>query len=256
MPSRRQRSKLGPTIEGRRPVLEALRAGREIERLLVAEGIERGPQIEEIIELAGTAGIEVQTVDRGELDRGAHTKHHQGIVALVQDVRYTPLEDLLALASERHETPLIVVLDGIEDPQNLGAIIRTLECAGGHGVVIAERRAVGVTPGVIRASAGATEHVKVARVTNLARTLDQLKEAGLWIFGLDAAGDRLHWETDFKVPAVLVVGSEGEGISRLVREKCDFLVRLPLRGKVESLNASVAAAVALYEIVRQRSGGA
>lgn len=252
MPSRRARSKLGPTIEGRRAVLEALRAGTELQKVLLAEGIERGPQVEEIVERAKAAGLPVDTVDRGELDRSAHTKHHQGVVAVASDVRYARIEDILAAAKERGQPPLVVVLDGIEDPQNLGAIIRTVDCAGAHGVVIPEHRAVGITPGVVRAAAGATEHVKVARVNNLSRALDQLKEAGLWVFGLDSAGDRLHWDAEFDRPAALVIGSEGEGISRLVRERCDFLVRLPVLGRIESLNASVAAAVTLYEVVRQR----
>jgi 23S rRNA (guanosine2251-2'-O)-methyltransferase len=253
MPSRRALSKLGPTIEGRRAVLEALRAGTDLQRILLADGIERGPQVDEILERAKSAGLAVDTVTRGELDRSAHTKHHQGVVAVAPDVRYARIEDLLAVADARHAPPLIVVLDGIEDPQNLGAIIRTVDCAGGHGVVIPERRAAGVTPGVVRAAAGATEHVKVARVNNISRAIDDLKAAGLWVFGLDEAGDRLHWEADFKGPVALVIGAEGEGISRLVRERCDFLVRLPLLGRIESLNASAAAAITLYEVVRQRS---
>jgi 23S rRNA (guanosine2251-2'-O)-methyltransferase len=252
VPSRRARSKLGPTIEGRRAVLEALRAGTEIRRILLAEGTERGPQVEEIVERARASGLAVEPVDRRELDRSSHTRHHQGVVAVTPDVRYATIDEVLAIAKERGEQPLVVVLDGIEDPHNLGAIVRTVDCAGGHGVVVPERRAVGVTPGVVRASAGATEHVKVARVTNLARAIDDLKAAGLWVVGLDSSGERTCWDADFTRAVALVVGSEGEGLSRLVRERCDFLVKLPVLGRIESLNASVAAAVALYEAVRQR----
>jgi 23S rRNA (guanosine2251-2'-O)-methyltransferase len=252
VPSQRARSKLGPTIEGRRAVLEALRAGTEIRRIMIADGIERGPQVEEIVERARGAGVAVESVDRRELDRSSHTRHHQGVVAITPDARYATVEEVLAVASDRGQPPLVVVLDGIEDPHNLGAIVRTVDCAGGHGVVVPERRAVGLTPGVVRASAGATEHVKVARVTNLARAIDDLKAAGLWVVGLDAAGDRAYWDADFRRPVAIVIGSEGEGVSRLVRERCDFVVRLPVLGRIESLNASVAAAIALYEAVRQR----
>ena len=188
MPSRSARSKLGPTIEGRRAVLEALRAGTEIERLIIADGIESGPQVNEILEMAHANRLAVDTIERNELDRSAHTKHHQGVVAVTPDVRYARIEDLLAVATARGEPPLVVVLDGIEDPHNLGAIVRTVECAGAHGVVIPERRAVGVTPGAIRAAAGATEHdlalmraacspkVQVKAAGGI-RTLDALLEA-------------------------------------------------------------------------------
>jgi len=219
---------------------------------MIADGIERGPQVEEIVERARGAGVAVESVDRRELDRSSHTRHHQGVVAITPDARYATVEEVLAVASDRGQPPLVVVLDGIEDPHNLGAIVRTVDCAGGHGVVVPERRAVGLTPGVVRASAGATEHVKVARVTNLARAIDDLKAAGLWVVGLDAAGDRAYWDADFRRPVAIVIGSEGEGVSRLVRERCDFVVRLPVLGRIESLNASVAAAIALYEAVRQR----
>lgn len=235
-------------------MLEALRAGRAIERLLIAVGIETGPQISETLDRCKAASIPVEYVGRDHLDRQAHTKHHQGLVALVADARYATLEDILAVAAASGEPPLVVVLDGIEDPQNLGAIVRTVECAGAHGVVIPERRAASVSPGSIRAAAGATEHVKIARVTNLVRSIEYFKQAGLWVYGLVGDGDRTHWDADFNRPAVLIIGAEGAGISRLVREKCDVLVRLPLRGKVESLNASVAAAITLYEAVRQRNG--
>lgn len=232
-----------------------MRAGREVERILLAEGIETGPQIDETIDRCRKASIPIERVPRDHLDRLAHTRHHQGVVAVVSDTRYSTLEDILAVAASRKEPPLVAVLDGIEDPQNLGAIVRTVECAGAHGVVIPERRAASVSPGSIRAAAGATEHVKIARVTNLVRSIEYFKQAGLWVYGLAGDGDRTHWDADLARPTVLVIGAEGAGISRLVREKCDVLVRLPLLGKVESLNASVAAAIALYEAVRQRRAG-
>jgi 23S rRNA (guanosine2251-2'-O)-methyltransferase len=250
--SRFSRARKSPTVEGRRAVLESLRAGREVHSILLAEGIEPGPQIGEITSRARAAGVPVETAPRAEVDRRAATKHHQGVIAFVTDAAYIALDDLIEEA-QSSGVPLIVLLDGIQDPQNLGAIARTVDAAGAHGIVVPERRAVGVTPGAVRASAGALEHVPVARVTNLGRAVDQVKESGIWVVGLDMAGDRTYTEVDLTRPTALVVGSEGEGISRLVREKCDVLAAIPLKGKVASLNASVAAAILLYEAVRQRS---
>ena len=252
MPPRRER--IGHTIEGRRAVLEALRAGTSVERLYVFETSERGPQFNEILERASALSIEVVFAGRREIEQRARTKRHQGVIATAPDPHYASFDDLVAAATMPGRSALIVVLDGIEDPHNFGAIARTADAAGADGLVIAERRAVGITPGAVSASAGALEHVSVARVVNLARAMDRLRDSGLWIVGLDGGGTQLHTEVDLNVPTALVVGSEGAGMSRLVREKCDFLVRLPMFGAVESLNASVAASIMLYEAVRQRMG--
>lgn len=251
--SRFSRARKSPTIEGRRAVLEALRAGRETHLILIADGVEPGAQIEEITTSAHAAGIPIESVNRAELDRRASTKHHQGVIAFVADAQYAPLDGLIESAKSSGSAPLIVVLDGIQDPQNLGAIARSVDASGAHGMVIPEHRAVGVTPGAIRASAGALEHVTVARVTNLSRAIDQIKKADIWVVGLDMAGERSYTGVDLTRPTAVVVGSEGEGISRLVKERCDLLAAIPLRGQLASLNASVAAGIVLYEAVRQRS---
>jgi 23S rRNA (guanosine2251-2'-O)-methyltransferase len=251
--SRFSRARATPTVEGRRAVIEALRAGREIHLILLADGTDAGAQVQEILSLAQAAAIPVQTAPRHELDRRSATRRHQGVIATVSDARYTELEALISGAQASGAPPLIVVLDGIQDPQNLGAIARTVDAAGGHGLVVPERRAVGVTPGALRASAGALEHVPVARVTNLSRAIEELKRAGIWAVGLDMAGGQAYTKVDFTRPTAIIVGSEGEGLSRLVREKCDLLAAIPLKGKLASLNASAAAAIVLYEAVRQRS---
>lgn len=248
----RQSRRLGPTVEGRRPVLEALRAGQKLRRLLLIEDVEQGPQIAEILERARAAGIPIETVSRRELDRLAATHRHQGVLAVAPNPEYVILEDLVEESLSGERPALLAVLDGIEDPQNLGAIIRTVDGAGGNGVIIPERRAVGITAGVRRAAAGATEHVPVARVVNLSRTLEFLKSAGFWVVGLDAAASRTYTHADFSRHVAIVVGSEGKGLSRLVREHCDELVSIPLLGELESLNASVSAGIVLYEVVRQR----
>jgi 23S rRNA (guanosine2251-2'-O)-methyltransferase len=251
--SRFSRARATPTVEGRRAVLEALRAGREVHHILLADGADDGPQVQEILSLAQAAAVPVQTAPRQELDRRAATKHHQGVIASVSAARYAGLKALIADAQASGAPALIVVLDGIQDPQNLGAIARTVDAAGGQGIVVPERRAVGITPGALRASAGALEHVPVARVTNLSRAIEELKGAGIWAVGLDMAGGQAYTEVDYTRPTAIIVGGEGEGLSRLVREKCDVLAAIPLRGKIASLNASVAAAIVLYEAVRQRS---
>lgn len=248
-----QRERLGHTIEGRRAVLEALRAGTQVERLYLLESSDRGPQMSEILTRAAELSIEVIFENRRNIERRARTRRHQGVIARAQDPHYTDFDELVSAATVTGRSAMIVVLDGIEDPHNLGAIARTVDAAGADGLVISERRAVGVTPGAISASAGALEHVSVARVVNLSRAIDRLQDAGLWIVGLDDGGTHLHTDVDLQVPIAIVVGSEGSGMSRLVREKCDFIVGLPMAGKVESLNASVAASIVLYEAVRQRS---
>jgi 23S rRNA (guanosine2251-2'-O)-methyltransferase len=234
-------------------VLEALRAERDISRILMAEGIEIGPQISEIVMLAGELEIPVDAVSRNELERVSHTGKHQGVIAIVADPRYSTVEEMIHLADERGVPPLIVVLDGVQDPHNLGAVARTTNASGAHGIVIPERRAVGVTPGAIRASAGALEHVLVAREPNISRTVRYLSQLGIKVIGLDAEGSASHTGTDLRGPIAIVVGSEGEGISSEVRSGCDALVAIPMFGKIGSLNASVSAAVVLYEAVRQRT---
>ncbi len=238
-------------IEGRNPVLEALRSGREINKLLVARGAREG-SIREVLRLARRAGVIVQEVDRSRLDAMAPGRNHQGVIALVAAHRYAEVEEILDRAAQAGEDPLILVLDGIEDPQNLGSLLRTADAAGVHGVIIPERRAAGLTETVAKVSAGAIEYVPVARVTNIARTLDELKEQGIWVVGTHQEGRELYHEAALTGPLAVVIGSEGKGIGRLVASKCDFMVRLPMLGHVTSLNAAVAGAILVYEVRRQR----
>jgi len=249
----RARKVHGQTVEGRRAVLESLRVKRDIERLIMLEDSELGPQLREIVFLANEAGIRIDAVSRRELESQSQTKKHQGVIAVVPDPRYHEPDDLLSSAALKGEHPLLVMLDGIQDPHNLGAIARTAEAAGVHGLIIPERRAVGVTPGAMRASAGALEHIKVSRVGNLNRAVENLKENGLTIVGLDAAGDSEYTEVDFTGPVLIVVGSEGKGLSRLMRENCDHVASIPMAGQISSLNVSVSAAIVLYEAFNQRS---
>lgn len=239
-------------VEGKNPVLEALRSGRTVEKLLVARGSTEG-SIREIIGRAREKGIVVQQVDRQRLDEIADSSAHQGVIAYVTPYRYVEVDELIQRAREKGEAVFLIILDEITDPHNLGAIIRTAECCGAHGVIIPKRRSVGLTPAAVKASAGAVEYMPVAKVTNLARLLDDLKNQGIWIAGADLAeGARLYTEQDLTGSIALVIGSEGRGIGRLVKEKCDFLVGIPLKGRIESLNASVAAGVLMYEVARQR----
>lgn len=240
-------------IIGRNPVLEALRSGRPINKLLVAQGAAKGSVLE-ILGVARDKKIQIQEVTRQHLDTLTDTANHQGVVALAAAREYVEVEDILRQARERDEDPFILILDEIEDPHNLGAILRTADAAGVHGVIIPKRRAVGLTPAVAKSSAGAVEYVPVARVTNLVQTVAELKEAGCWIAGSDARADQLVWQVDLKGPLGIVIGSEGKGISRLLLEKCDYLVKFPMHGRIGSLNASVAAALVCYEVVRQRAG--
>lgn len=238
-------------LEGRNAVLEHLRAGRAIDKLFVAEG--SAARLGDILSLAKKQGVPVTNCDRRKLDGMSVTGNHQGVIAQAAAQEYVSLDDILRVAEERGEPPLIVVCDGIEDPHNLGAIIRSAETAGAHGVVIPKRRAVGLTAVTARASAGALEHIGVHKATNLAAAIDTLKEKGVWVFGAEADGTVSLYEADFAGATAIVIGSEGAGISRIVREKCDFIVSIPMRGKVNSLNASNAAAVLLYEAVRRRT---
>lgn len=235
---------------GRNPVAEALSAGRSIIKVMVAKGNPSGAAVE-ITAKAKKAGIPVQEVERKKLDFMTGGAAHQGIAALCAMKEYSSVEDILKLAEERGEQPFVIILDEIEDPHNLGAVIRTAECAGAHGVIIPKRRACGLTGTVAKAAAGALATMPVVRVTNLTRTIDELKERGLWIAACDMDGEP-YYGADLGGPIGIVVGNEGSGISRLVREHCDFVISIPLRGKINSLNASNAAAVILYEIVRRR----
>lgn len=242
------------TIYGRQPVREALRAGRrQTYRLLVAAGLRHTGIVGEVLTLARQAGVPWQEVDRHELDRLGDDANHQGVAAEVSGYPYAELSDLLQAAREAAEPAFLLLLDHLQDPQNLGSLLRSAEAAGVHGVVIPGRRAAGVTPAAVRASAGAAEHVQVALVTNLVRTMKSLQGDGLWLAGLEAMPEALlYTEADLSGPLGLIVGSEGQGLARLVRETCDFVIRLPLYGQVESLNAGVAGAIALYEARRQR----
>lgn len=237
-------------VEGRNAVTELLRSGRAVDKLFVAEGAQG--RMGEVIALAREAGVPVTQCDRRKLDGMSPTGNHQGILAQAAAQEYVSLDELFDRAAAADEPPLFVVCDGIEDPHNLGAILRSAEAAGAHGVIIPKRRAVGLTAVVARASAGALAHIGVHKATNLAATLDELKARGVWVYGAEADGTVNLYKADFAGASALVIGSEGSGISRLLREKCDFIVSIPMRGKVNSLNASNAAAVLLYEAVRRR----
>ncbi len=238
-------------LEGRNPVIEAIKSGRTIEKILIAKGSQEG-SIRQLIAMAREKGLVIVEVDREKLDYMSETKSHQGVIAITSPYKYVEVQDILNYAKEKGEKPFVIILDEIYDPHNLGAIIRTAEATGAHGIIIPKRRAVGLTPTVAKASAGAIEYVKVAKVTNISQTINKLKENGLWIVGADMDGDKSYFESDFTDAIALVIGSEGEGISRLVKDRCDYLVNMPMKGKVSSLNASVAGAVLMYEVVRQR----
>lgn len=240
------------TVEGRNAVLEALRSGRPLNKIFIARGI-RPAFLAQLQQLARKRGVVVQEVDRKRLDEMAVTRNHQGVIAQAMPKEYVCLEDILAIARDRQEDPFLLLLDGIEDPYNLGALLRTAEAAGVHGVVIPKRRAAGLTAAVARASAGAVEYVAVARVPNLAQCIEELKSLSIWVVGSDPQGKDLYAGVDLTGPIAIVIGGEGHGIHRLVKEKCDFLVRLPMRGRISSLNASVAGSLVLYEVVRQRT---
>ena len=237
-------------IIGKNPVFEALKSEREINKIWVAEGSQRG-QMQPIIQLAKDMGITVQYVPKKKMDQ-LSAGNHQGVIAQVAAYRYYDIDDLFKKAEERGEAPFFIILDELEDPHNLGSIMRTADAVGAHGIIIPKRRAVGLTATVAKASTGAIEYIPVARVTNLARTVDELKERGIWIFGTDAKGEQDYRQLDGIIPLALVIGSEGKGISRLLRDKCDVLVRLPMIGHVTSLNASVAASLLMYEVYRKR----
>ena len=238
-------------IEGRNAVIEALRAGTAVDKIYLQRG-ETDRTLGHIASKARAAGIVVVEADRRKLDAMSRTHAHQGVIALAAVREYASVADILRAAEERGEAPLVVVCDEISDPQNLGAIIRTAECAGAHGVIIPKRRSAGLTAIVAKTSAGAVAHEPEARVPNQPALLDDLKKRGVWVFGTAADGATALYDADLKGPAAIVIGSEGSGMGRLVAERCDFLVSIPMRGKLSSLNASAAAAILLYEAVRQR----
>jgi 23S rRNA (guanosine2251-2'-O)-methyltransferase len=242
-------------LYGRQPVRETLRAGRrQVFKLLQAQGIKPAGIVRQILTLAEQANIPVQAVDRRELDKLGGEVNHQGLAAEVSGYPYMDLAALLDITQQASEPPFLLLLDHIQDPQNLGSLLRTAEAAGVHGVVLPSRRAAGVTPAAVRASAGAAEHVRVALVANLVQAMDRLKTEGIWLAGLEALPDaQLYTQIDLSGPLGLVVGSEGQGLTRLVQQTCDFLLKLPMLGTVESLNAGVAGAIALYEVRRQRT---
>ncbi len=250
---RRHEESRHDVIYGINPVTEAFKAGRGIEKVFLAEG-RGGREVEEIINLARGRNIKVSFEPREALTRLSRTEGHQGVVAIVSAGKYATLEEILKKAKGSGESPFLLILDGIQDPQNLGAIIRSAVCSGVHGVIIPKDRAVGLTSTVDKASAGAMEYMPVVKVTNIAQTLDELKKEGLWIIGTEGKAKANLYSADYKGAIGLVVGSEGEGIRPLVAKKCDTLVSIPIKGMVSSLNASAAAAVVMYEVVRQRSG--
>ncbi len=239
-------------IEGRNAVIEALRAGRAIDKIYIAKG-DVDKTLGHIASKGREKGIVVVECDRRKLDFMSQTHAHQGVIALAAVREYCSIDDIFALADERGEKPFIIVCDEISDGHNLGAIIRSAECAGAHGIIIPKRRSAGLTAIVDKASAGAAEHMLIARVANLPAAIKDLKSRGLWVYGTAADGQNDLWHTDFSGAVALVIGSEGDGMGRLVKENCDFVVSLPMKGQVSSLNASNAAAITMYEILRQRS---
>ncbi|WP_227874295.1 23S rRNA (guanosine(2251)-2'-O)-methyltransferase RlmB [Tumebacillus algifaecis] len=237
-------------VEGRHPVLEALRSGREINKILVAEGAQGS--ITELLGKARAKNIIIQSVPRAKLDQISEGRNHQGIIAYIAAKEYVELDVILAAANNSPRPGLIIVLDEIEDPHNLGSILRSVDGVGAHGVIIPKRRAVPLTATVAKASAGAIEHVPVARVPNISQTIEQLKKEGYWVVGTDVDGENMYHQVDLTGPTVLVIGNEGKGLGEVVKKRCDYLVRLPMIGQVQSLNAGVATGILLYETLRQR----
>lgn len=252
-PKRREESRELPddVLVGRNAVTEALKSGRGINKLWIASGDREG-SVAEIVALAKERGIVVQYVERAKIEALAGGHRHQGVLAYVAPVPYAELEDILKAAEEKGEAPFLVLLDELEDPHNLGALLRTADATGVHGILIPKRRSVSLNATVAKTSAGAVEYVPVARIGNIAQTLKKLKEKGFWVAGADMDGEKAYYEADLTGPLVLVVGSEGKGMSRLTKEACDFIVRMPMVGRINSLNASVAGSILMYESMRQR----
>ena len=248
------RKETSPTdqVEGRNAVLELLEAGKDINKLYIESG-EKFGSINKIIALAKENKVLISYIDKNKMKQMAQTENYQGVIAVVPPYEYVEVEDILQDAKNKNEDPFVVILDGIEDVHNLGAIIRTAETAGVHGIIIPKRRAASVNATVNKVSAGAVEHMKIARVNNLNETINELKEAGLWICGTDMDTETYYYNQDLKGPLAIVIGSEGFGMSRLVKENCDFIVKIPMKGKITSLNASVSAGIVIYEAVKQRN---
>jgi 23S rRNA (guanosine2251-2'-O)-methyltransferase len=240
-------------IEGRNPVIEALKAGRSINRILLDRNMHGGGAVEIIRQLARIKGIRIDYVDRKALEQQSSTGSSQGVIALTSARGYVDLDDLMGVSRSKNEPPLYLVLDGLEDPRNLGAILRTAEATGIHGVVIREKRAVGLTPAAVKASAGAAEYIPVAMVTNISQAILALKKNNVWAIGIDMAGNVPYTEVDYTLPTAIVIGGEGKGLSELTGKRCDSVASIPMKGKISSLNASVAAAVVMYEALNQRS---
>lgn len=239
------------TIEGKNPVKEALISGAKITEVYISNSA-RDKEIAKIINLCKQNSVVVKFVDKSKIDKMAQTKNPQGVIAIAREFEYCDIDDILAEARQRGETPFLVLLDGITDPQNFGSIIRSAHLCGAHGIVIEARNSCPVTPAVEKASAGAVEYMKIARVVNLRRTIEELKEKGIWVFATDASGPKPVYECDFTIPTCIVIGSEGKGISRLVKEGADFLIKIPQKGYVNSFNASVAAGIIFFEVLKQR----
>ena len=240
-------------IEGRNSVLELLESGKDVNKIFVTRGEKHG-SINKILGIAKERKIIVVEKDKKQMDEMAQEENYQGVIAIVPPFEYVEISDILEVAKERNEDPFVIVLDGIEDPHNLGSIIRTAETAGVHGVIIPKRRAVSVNSTVNKASAGAVEHMKIARVTNISDAIEELKQAGLWVCGTAVDTNKYYYNQDLTGPLGIVIGNEGSGVSRLVKEKCDFISSIPMKGDIDSLNASVAAGVLAFEVVRQRLG--
>ena len=238
-------------VEGRNSVIELLKSGKDINKLYIQKG-ERHGSITEIIKIAKQNKVVVTELEKTKLDKMSKTHNHQGVIANIPPYEYCEVEDILEFASSKNEKPFILILDGIEDVHNLGSIIRTAECTGVHGIIIPKRRAASVNSTVNKTSAGAVQYVKIARVNNINETIKYLKEQNIWIYATDMNGNTYYDEQDYNVGVGIVIGSEGFGISRLVKENCDFLVKIPMKGKINSLNASVSAGVVMYEIMKQR----
>lgn len=238
-------------IEGKNPILEALKSGVTIEKIMVAKG-RKETRVQELFELAKERKIKIQYVDRKKLDYSSKTGQHQGIIAIASQYEYTDLEEILSIASTKGEKPFLLILDKITDPHNFGAIIRTANACGVHGIIIPKNRSVDISPVAVKASAGAIEYTPICKVTNLTQTIKSLKKQGIWIVGGDIQGEK-YYSKDYNDPIAIVIGNEGEGISRLIKEECDFLVSIPMSGNIESLNASVATGIILSEVQKQRS---
>ena len=243
--------KYNDQVEGRNSVIELLESGRDINKIYISEG-ERHGSINKIIAMAKERKIVITEINKTKLKQMAQTENNQGVIAIVPPFDYCEVEDILEEAKRKQESPFILILDGIEDPHNLGSIIRTAETAGVHGIIIPKRRSASVNSTVNKVSAGAVEHMKIARVNNINETIGYLKDNGIWIYGTDMHTDKYYYDEDYKGSVAIVIGSEGFGMSRLVKENCDFLIKIPMKGKITSLNASVSAGIVMYEVVKQR----